>query len=128
MAGPLVKSVSPMTRGSWVVSTITKLSDDTDRRLTASAGYDSLVHVHCDVVAAGRGSFAAAAPVHEALLGEHGENLLQVVPPERLARGERQLERRALDVIDEDVQVVGIDERALGRARRRNTTGCRTMN
>ena len=38
VAGPLVKSVSPMTRASPVVSTITKLSDDTDRRLTASAG------------------------------------------------------------------------------------------
>ena len=30
-----------------VVSTMTKLSDDTDRRLTASAGYDSLVQVQC---------------------------------------------------------------------------------
>src|SRR5437773_7226935 len=36
-----------MTRVSRVVSTTTKLSDDTDRKLTASAGYDSLVHVHC---------------------------------------------------------------------------------
>src|SRR4029079_5637785 len=35
-----------MTRGSLVVSTMTKLSDDTERRLTASAGYDSFVHVH----------------------------------------------------------------------------------
>src|SRR4051794_24510078 len=41
--GPLEKSVSPITRGSPVVSTITKLSEETDRKLTASAGYDSLV-------------------------------------------------------------------------------------
>ena len=34
---------------------------------------------------------------------------------ELLARRERQLERRALHVIDEDVQVVGIDERVLRR-------------
>src|SRR5262249_54532491 len=36
-----------MTRVSRVVSTTTKLSDEIDRRLTASAGYDSLVQVHC---------------------------------------------------------------------------------
>ena len=34
----LEKSTSPMTLGSAVVSTITKLSDETDRRLMASAG------------------------------------------------------------------------------------------
>ena len=104
-----------MTRASRVVSTMTKLSDDTDRRLTASAGYDSLVQVHCDS-SRWSGSICAAAPMHEALLGEHRQHLLQVVPAERFAIGERQLERRALDVIDEDVEVVGIDERALRRA------------
>ncbi len=36
--GPLVKLVSPMTFAPRVVSTITKLSDEIDRRLTASAG------------------------------------------------------------------------------------------
>src|SRR5262249_38573199 len=36
-----------MTRVSPVVSTTTKLSDEIDRRLTESAGYDSLVQVHC---------------------------------------------------------------------------------
>src|SRR6266704_2701860 len=40
--GPLVKSVSPITRVARVVSTITKLSEETERKLTASAGYDSL--------------------------------------------------------------------------------------
>ncbi len=44
VAGPLVKLVSPMTSAPRVVSTTTKLSDEIDRRLTASAGYDSLVH------------------------------------------------------------------------------------
>src|SRR6187431_3246285 len=42
--GPLVKLVSPITSAPLVVSTTTKLSDEIDRRLTASAGYDSLVH------------------------------------------------------------------------------------
>ena len=65
-------------------------------------------------LAVGRGR-AGAGPMHEPLLGQDAENLLHVVPAERLRRRERQLERRALDVIDEDVQVVGIDERALGR-------------
>src|SRR5882724_1516402 len=49
VAGPLVKSVSPITRGSVVVSTITKLSEETERRLTASAGYDSFVQVHLPI-------------------------------------------------------------------------------
>src|SRR5688572_27480399 len=43
----LVKSVSPITLAPLVWSVITKLSDDTDRRLTALAGYDSLVQCHC---------------------------------------------------------------------------------
>ena len=42
--GPLLKLVSPITSAPCVVSTTTKLSDEIDRRLTASAGYDSLVH------------------------------------------------------------------------------------
>ena len=109
--GPLVKSVSPMTRVSRVVSTTTKLSDDTDRRLTASAGYDSFVQVHWRVVSRRR----RRPSMHEPLLGEHAEDFLHVVPAERFVGRERQLERRALDVIDEDVQVVGIDQRPLGR-------------
>ncbi len=51
----------------------------------------------------------------EPLLGQQREDLLQVVPTELLARRERQLERGALDVIDQNVQIVGIDQRALGR-------------
>src|SRR5947208_3347615 len=38
VAGPLVKSVSPISCVSRVVSTTTKLSDEIDLRLTASAG------------------------------------------------------------------------------------------
>src|SRR6516165_10019270 len=67
----------------------------------------------------------------EPLLGEDAEDLLHVVPldvadvtssggrkgpAERLRGAERQLERSALDVIDEDVQVVRIDQRALRRS------------
>ena len=114
MAGPLVKSVSPITRVSSVVSTITKLSEDTDRRLTASAGYDSFVQVHC--VSARLLERPAACPVHEPLLRQDAEYLLQVVAPEGFRARERQLEGRALDVIDQDMQVVGIDQRPLGRA------------
>ena len=58
--GPLLKLVSPITSAPCVVSTITKLSDEIERRLTASAGYDSLVHCHC---AAAR---AVVGAVHEA--------------------------------------------------------------
>ena len=41
-----MKLVSPITSAPRVVSTITKLSDEIERRLTASAGYDSFVHCH----------------------------------------------------------------------------------
>ncbi len=50
----------------------------------------------------------------EPLLGENAQDFLHVRAPERVARIERQLERRALDVVDQDVEVVGIDQRALG--------------
>jgi hypothetical protein len=103
-----VKSVSPMTFDPRVMSTTTKLSDEIDRRLTASAGYDSLVQFHC-LALVGLGA------VHEPVFGEQREDLLHVLAAEALARPERQLERGALDVIEQDVQVVGVDERVLGR-------------
>ena len=53
--------------------------------------------------------------MHEILLGKHCEDFLQVMTTERLVARERELERRALDVIDENVQVVWIDQRALRR-------------
>ena len=49
--------------------------------------------------------------VHQPLLGENRQHLLHVISAELLGRAERQLERRALHVVDENVQVVGIDER-----------------
>jgi hypothetical protein len=52
--------------------------------------------------------------VDESLLGEHREDLLHVLPAERFIGRERQLERGALHVIEQDVQVVGIDQRVLG--------------
>ena len=53
--------------------------------------------------------------MHEPLFGQKAQHLLDIVTAERLRSRERQLERRALDVIDEDVEVVRIDERALRR-------------
>ena len=73
-----------MTRAPRVVSTITKLSDDTERRLTASAGYDSFVHVHLPLGRAVQ-VVAGAGAMHQALLGEHPKDLLHVVTAERLA-------------------------------------------
>ncbi len=92
-----------------VVSTTTKLSDEMERRLTASAGYDSLVH--CQVVV----PVAGVNAMHQAALGENAEHFLHVVAAVLLRSGERQLERRALHVVDEDVQVVRIDQRMLRR-------------
>ena len=98
---------------------MTKLSDETDRRLTASAGYDSFVHCHVP----SSPSSPSARCTSPSPPGCRAPPARRDVP-NCLGGRERQLERRALDVIDEDVQVVGIDQRALGRARRRNTTGC----
>ena len=88
---------------------MTKLSDDTDRRLTALAGYDSLVQCHCPS--------ASSAPercTSPDSCSTPSTSWTFDLPVRFLGR-ERQLERRALHVIDEDVQVVGIDERVLGR-------------
>jgi hypothetical protein len=52
--------------------------------------------------------------VNESLFREDPKNFLHVVPSEGFAACERQLEGRAFDVIDEDVEVVRIDQRALG--------------
>jgi hypothetical protein len=60
------------------------LSEETERRLTASAG-------------------------EQPLLLEELEDLDQALSPERLVCREGQLERRALDVVHEDLQVVGVD-------------------
>ena len=57
----------------------------------------------------------ASAAIDDPLLGQNAEDLLQVVAAEPFIGGERQLERRAFDVIDEDVQVVRIDQRVFGR-------------
>ena len=78
-----------MTRSPLVVSTTTKLSDDTERRLTASAGYDSLVQFHCP-------SAWWTNPSSD----KHAEDLLHVDAAELLVGRERQLEGGALHVID----------------------------
>ena len=56
-----------------------------------------------------------AGPVHEARLLQHAQHFLHVHLAVRLLRGERQFERRALHVVHQDVQVVGIDQRMFGR-------------
>jgi hypothetical protein len=53
--------------------------------------------------------------VYKPLLRENCQHLLHVVAAELLLLRERQLESGALHVIDEDVQVVRIDQRALRR-------------
>src|SRR4030095_11607816 len=63
VGGPLVKLVSPITSAPLVVSTTTKLSDEIDRRLTASAGYDSFVHCQVPSVLSSSWGPASAGPV-----------------------------------------------------------------
>ena len=73
--GPLLKLVSPITSAPLVVSTTTKLSDEMDRRLTASAGYDSFVH--CQVP---RSSPVAVGPMNQTALLQDAEHFLNVMP------------------------------------------------
>jgi hypothetical protein len=62
----------------------------------------------------------AVGGVDEAFFAEHRQDLLDVdfidpaFGPERLVHAERQLERRALHVVEQDVQIVGVDQRVLG--------------
>ena len=66
---------------------------------------------------------AVPGAVHEALLLEEVQDLLQVLAAEALSRGEGQLEGRALHVVDEDVEVVGVDAALLRWGRRRSSRG-----
>src|SRR2546428_13467270 len=79
-----------MTRVSRVVSTTTKLSDDTDRKLTASAGYDSLVHVHCSTSRGApppRAGTASLVLALEPRLSRSGEGCSSAAPPSSSAAG-----------------------------------------
>ena len=53
--------------------------------------------------------------VHEPLFPKHAQDFLQILAAEPLIVPERQLECRALHVIEQDVEVVRIDQRVLGR-------------
>ena len=53
--------------------------------------------------------------VDEPLLSQHSEHRLRVRATKLLVLPEGQLERRALQVVEQDVEVVRIDETALGR-------------
>ena len=58
---------------------------------------------------------ALVGMVHESFLRQHREDLLHVLAAEPLVVAERQLEGGALDVIEQDVEVVGIDQRVFRR-------------
>jgi len=58
---------------------------------------------------------AVPRPVEQLLVLEVLQDLDEVLPAERLVAHERQLERRALDVVDEDLQVVGVHPALLDR-------------
>ena len=87
-----------------MTSITTTLSDDTDRRLTASAGYDSCVQFHWPSASWTKPS-SPSRP----------STAVQILLAEALVGLERQLEGRALDVIEQDLQVVRVDERVLRR-------------
>ena len=55
-----------------------------------------------------------ARPMHEAFLGQQSEYRREIVVTEPLVGGERQLEGRTLDVVQQNVQVVRVDEPVLG--------------
>ena len=74
-------------------------------------------------VALARPVEAAARAVQQALLLQELQDLRQVLAAERLARVERQLEGRALHVVDQDLQVVRVDAPLLDRANRRSSRG-----
>jgi hypothetical protein len=93
-----LKSTSAMTRGSPVTSTTTKLSELMLRRV----GFRRVEPLVLGVV-------------EELVLLEEVEDLADLGPAELLAVLERQLEGGALDVVDEDGEVVRVDEGHLGR-------------
>ena len=100
-----MKSVSPITR-----SPLCRVDDDEvvgrDRPQADGVGRIRLV----------RPVPLAVGVVDEPLLRQHRQHLLHVSPrAELLVVRERQLERRALHVVEQDVQVVGVDQRVLGR-------------
>ena len=117
-----MKLVSPMTSDPFVVSTTTKLSDEIDLRLTASAGYDSLVHCQTPLTA-----IVGICAMQEATSFEDPEHFLHVMAAALFRGGKRQLERGALHMIDEDVQVVGLMSACSGAASKKYD-GLRTTN
>ena len=57
----------------------------------------------------------ACRPMHQAALGQDFQHFLHVLTAVLFGRGKGQLERRALYMIDKDVEVVRIDQRVLRR-------------
>ena len=54
--------------------------------------------------------------IDEPLLAQQSQHSLQIFLAELFARRKRQLERRALDVVEQDLQIVGVDEGVLRRS------------
>ena len=105
----LVKSVSPITFGAVGV-----IGDhEVVRRHRSQADRVGRIRLAGPVPLPFR--ILAARAMDEPGFLQHAEHVLHVHLAVALLGRERQLERRALHVIDEDVQVVGIDERVLGR-------------
>jgi len=53
--------------------------------------------------------------IDEPFLAQQSQHGLQIFLAELFARRERQLERRTLDVVEQDLQIIGIDEGVLRR-------------
>ena len=105
------KSTSPITSGfaarrsSAVVSMITKLSDVTERRLTVSAGYASCTQ--CQLPPLRCRNPASAKPLAKRR---------QIDVAESFVGRKRQLERRALQMIHQNFQIVRLHVGMFGRA------------
>ncbi len=106
-----MKSVSPMTRVESVASTTTKLSDEIGPQADGVCRVRLARPVPVRLVA----RRLRLGEMYEALLREDPEDLLHALAPEHLGRAERQLERGALDVREQDLQVVRVDQRVFGR-------------
>ena len=69
-----------------------------------------------------------AASVNEPLFLENREHFPEIVPAKGFDRRKWQLEHRTFDVINEDMKVVGINQRVFRRRNRKSKPVWRAMN
>ena len=110
MVSALEKSTSPITSALLPpvpcdVSTITKLSEVTERRLTVSGGIGFLRPVP-----------VLAGAMQKARFGEALAEFGNIHAAKFFVRRDRQFERGALQMIHQNFQIVRLDEGVLGRA------------